>query len=227
MKKIIALMLVIGCMLAFASCGWFGDDEEEDTTPDYTEDIAKFQASIDASCPDVAEIDVVLASILGDLNGSYTVTYNEDGTATVDYSYEKFNSFEAGAVFDEAKSTYTGTVTVDADGAISGGEFVEAVAFDINLDASKLSSISIVSGTLRATVKAADTAAVLGVAIGADVDLIISTGADGITSITISYTTSAGDVEISTGYTYFEEVVEEEETEDETEGEETEGETEE
>ena len=197
MKKILALILVVGCIFAFASCDLFSGTE----TPDDSYAIPDIQAKIDASAPKGADITVTFKTTLGDLNGSYDVTYNEDGTANVDYSYEQFNTITDGS--SELKSTYTGSVTVAADGSVSGTlstEALNAVSFDLKLDESKLSNVAINAGVLSANVKAADTAAVLGVALDYDVQLTVVTGTDGVTSMTVAYTANLGAVEIVTLY---------------------------
>ena len=112
MKKIIALMLVVGCIFAFASCNLIpgfgtGDSGGDTGKVDNSEGIAAIQSAIDASAPDIAEISVVLDSSLGTLNGEYDVTYNEDGSAIVNYYYELFNSFGDDGVSDSFKSEYT------------------------------------------------------------------------------------------------------------------------
>ena len=95
MKKIIALLLVLGCIFVFASCDNNGGKDNTDMGGvDISKAISDLQAALDASAPDAADITVVLESSLGNLNGSYNVVFNEDGTATVTYSYEKFNGFE-------------------------------------------------------------------------------------------------------------------------------------
>ena len=212
MKKILALILVLGCLFIFASCDVLFPSEEPDTdntddttneTPDDSASIPDIQAKIDATAPKGADITVTYNTALGTLNGTYNVAYNEDGTATVDYSYEKFNTFTAGQTSTELKSTTTGTVTVAADGTVSGNlnaEGLTAVSFNLKLDETKLSGVAINAGILKATVKAADTAAVLGVALDYDVQLVVTTGTNGVTSLSIGYTTDMGEVEIVTLY---------------------------
>lgn len=216
MKKIIALALILCTVFALASCGIFGGEDEKE--PEAVVDIAAIQAKIDISAPDAAEITVLLKASLGDLNGAYSVLYNEDGTATVAYSYELFNAFGEGDS-SEIKSVYTGTTTVGADGAlteqIGGVAAVEAVTFEINLDGSKLESETFSNNILSAKVKAADTEAILGVALEYDADLIITIGDEGVTSVSIAYSSESGPVEIVTTYEYFEEVEEEEDGETE------------
>jgi predicted small lipoprotein YifL len=200
MKKIIALVLVIGCMLSLASCGLFGNNTPEQ--PDDSHAIPDIQAKIDASAPKGADITVTFTTALGVLNGTYKAVYNEDGTATVDYSYEKFNTIGA-SENNELKSTVTGTATVAADGSVTGdltNDGLTAVSFDLNLDEAKLSSVAINAGVLSANVKAADTAAILGVALDSDAQLSVVTGTNGITSMTVAYTTASGEVEIVTVY---------------------------
>lgn len=226
MKKIIALMLVVGCMLAFASCdfisGLTGNDGGNDNVQniDNSEAIAALQSVIDSSAPDIADISVVFDSSLGKLNGEYYVTYNEDGSATVLYSYEKFNSIGEGNGF---KSVYTGETTVAPDGtvtdALGGVASVEAVTFDITLDGSKLKNVVVSQNSISARVDKADTLAILGVALDSDADFIISTGKDGVVSVAISYMSASGAVDIVSVYTY----IIEEETEDTEEGTEEEG----
>lgn len=218
MKKILALILLVSCIFTLCACGLFKKDDTTnpstggsnnqssgDKAPVVdTAAVATVQAKIDASKPVSALITVTLEATLGDLNSEYNVTYNQDGSATVDYAYEKFNSFDDDA--DEYKSTYTGTVTVSADGTVNGDldgtASVEALTFDIKLDASKLDSAELVAGVLTATVKAANTASVLGVNVGADATVVISTNANGVVFIAISYTSAAGPVEIIADYTY-------------------------
>ena len=207
MKKIIALLLVLGCIFVFASCDNNGGKDNTDKGGvDISKAISDLQAALDASAPDAADITVVLESSLGNLNGSYNVVFNEDGTATVTYSYEKFNGFEESSSSNEIKSTYTSTTTVAADGTVTdslgGVASVEAISFDIQLDESKLSSVVAGAGSISAKVKAADTKAILGVEIGYDVDLSISSGKLGVHSIAISYNSAAGPVEIVAVYSY-------------------------
>ena len=98
-------------------------------------------------------------------------------------------------------------MTVTADGILSeelnGVGAVEALTFDINLDPAKLLSASMNAGVLSAKVKSSYTAAVLGVAIDADVEIMITTTSTGISAIAIAYETAAGRVEISSTYTYY------------------------
>ena len=202
MKKIIALILVLGCIFAFASCNLFPGTDAE--TPKET--VADIQKAIDESAPLGASVTVLLESTIGDLNGSYNIAYNNDGTATVNYSYERFNEFTLDSVKDEFKSTVSGVVTVSADGQLSeeigGVASVEAVSFDIALKEEYFVTVDVSSSVLRGTIKSENTYDVLGVDILYDVDLVIFTGSGRVTSVVISYVSDAGPVEITSVYRY-------------------------
>lgn len=205
MKKILALLLVVSCVLALGSCKLFKKDPPAEETPKFdTEAVAAIQAKIDASAPTAANVTVTLTSSLAKLNGEYDVTYNADGSATVVYYYEKLNSFDANS--DELISSYEGTTTVGADGTVTdelgGTASVEAITFDINLDPSKIDTATVSAGILSTTVKAANAAAVIGVDVNADVSLVVTTGSAGVTSVAISYVSAAGPVEIVATYNY-------------------------
>lgn len=202
MKKIIALILVLGCIFAFASCNLFPGTDAE--TPKET--VADIQKAIDESAPLGASVTVLLESTIGDLNGSYNIAYNNDGTATVNYSYERFNEFTLDSVKDEFKSTVSGVVTVSADGQLSeeigGVASVEAVSFDIALKEEYFVTVDVSSSVLRGTIKSENTYDVLGVDILYDVDLVIFTGSGRVTSVVISYESEAGPIEITAVYSY-------------------------
>ena len=85
-------------------------------------------------------------------------------------------------------------------GGISTAEGLTAVSFELKLAADKLNSVVINAGVLSATVKAENTEAVLGVALTYDVQLVVTTGSTGVTSMSVAYTTGVGDVEIVTVY---------------------------
>ena len=168
--------------------------------------LSSVQSAIDSSAPKSADINVEFNSTLGKLEGEYDVVYNEDGTATVDYTYEKFNNFDADtAVRDGVTSEFSGTVVVAADGSVSGLDgvaSVEAVTFELNLNPDKISSYEAGSSILTAKVPASNTASVLGVAIDADVELVVTTGADRVTSVVMTYALTNGTVTITAVYHY-------------------------
>ena len=226
MKKIISLLLLIGCILSLASCDILfptpgGANGGTDLVVDIPAAILNVQSKIDNADPDIVDISVVLKSALGDLNGEYNVVYTEDGNALITYSYELFNTFDDNSLTDEIKSSYEGSVLVPSDelesSELGGFAAVEAVSFAIKLDESKMDSVVAVAGTLSFTVKAADTESVLGVKLVSDAKVVISTGTNGVTSIAITYVSASGPVEISSVYTYLPEVEAEDGEETETE----------
>ena len=217
MKKILALILVVSCVFALGSCKLFNRDNEEETeTPVVTAaEIAPIQEKIDASVPETAKVTVDFTSALGTLESEYLVTYNTDGSAIVNYTYEKFNQIGESK---ELKTAVTGETTIGANGELrnppEGIAAVEALTFDITLDAGKLYNATATSTLLNAVVKAENTLAILGVELGVDAKLVIAVGPLGVSSIAISYTTDNGTVEIISTYTYYVAPAE-----DETEGE--------
>lgn len=206
MKKILALILVVSCVFALGSCKFvkkiFGKDPE--TPVVNAEDITPIQEKLDASMPETATVTVNFKSNLGELNSTYVVTYITDGTASVSYTYEKFNTIGES---ENVKDVFTGETVVGATGELTtpveGIAAVEALTFDINLDSSKLYSATVNAGILNAVVKAENTLAVLGVELGVDANIIVTVGTLGVTSVAISYTTEEGAVEIISTYTYY------------------------
>jgi hypothetical protein len=190
MKKIITILLLALLTFSFASCGE-GDGPSVDG----------FVAAVNNANPEAIEITIKSATALGELSGTYTVTYNEDGSFTIDYVYEKFNDIGEG---DDLKSEVTGKVTCDKNGNYSdGGSLTGKVALaegaKINLAKVK-ATISADGNSLTATVKAEDTKAVLGVELPSDAELVIIKSADAIVSYSIKYSNASGDVTVSCEY---------------------------
>ena len=142
MKKIIALLLALTCVFALVACG---DDPaptpDGGDTPNY-ENLAPFTAAIAASNPASASISVsqIATQFNVTMNGEYDVVYNEDGSATIEYSYDKFNEITDETT--EVTTTVTGTATVAADGTvlpISGEKYADrTLEFDMKIDESNL-----------------------------------------------------------------------------------------
>ncbi len=186
MKKIIALILALTCMLALASCDGAGADHKA---------LEAYKTAVDETSPARATINIVYTDLALNvtLNGSYQVEYNEDGTATVNYEYDKLNGIDSGS--DEMVSTVSGTATVKADGTAEGdvdAKVTAATTVKINLDPAKM-TYSVARGILTASVKAADTEAVLGVNLGSDVSMTMTVSDSGkIGSVSYNYLTANG-----------------------------------
>ena len=181
MRKILSFALVIVCAFSLFSCSLLGGKSGE----------AVFESAISSTNPSRVVVEVVTHSALGDLNASYNVAYNEDGRAVITYSYEKFNKIGEGAE-NELKSTYSGTITKNADGTYSGTDVdVSSVASGISVKLSAINkdskTINDAGDVLTANIAAADTEAVFGSAFSEDVDLEITIANGVVTLITLNY----------------------------------------
>ena len=204
MKKIIALLLALVCVISLAACG---EDE-----PAGGAELDAFTAAVAAADPNGARIETSVSSdTFGvTLAGEYDVTYNEDGSATVAYTYEQLRLIADDTTSaDGIKETLTGAATVAADGKVTvvegngtiGAQITAVAGIKLNLDGSKM-TYSVSSGMLSATVKAENTASVLGTAIASDVNLVVTVANGSVSAITLSYSTQDGAAEIVCLYNY-------------------------
>ena len=177
MKKILSLILVITCFGLLMSCDMLSSITGGGN--DAAKGIDAFVDAVDATNPKNITVDIKVETALGELTSKYTVNYNEDGSAVITYTTEKFNAIGEGAE-DELKSTVTGTVTKNADGTFTGdtnGVDVSGVTAGFKLDVKKMKDTATINETntvLTATVAAADTEAVLGAAYDKDVTVVIA-----------------------------------------------------
>ena len=189
MKKIIALLLVICCFgMLFACNNDTPDNGDNDNTNTAT--VADFSAAIANTKPSLAIVTTKVTSELGVLNAKFEISYNEDGSAAIVYSYEKFNLLELGAT-TELKTKYEGTFTRNADGTYTGAEGVDISSVNAGtaIDLSKASNVTIneKGDVLTANVAKADTASVLGSALSADASLKIAIDGGEVELIEIAY----------------------------------------
>lgn len=190
MKKIIALVLVLVTALALTACSLFKKDKG---TTDGSASIDDYNDAIEATQPTTATIRTTYKNTDPEvtLEGEYIVTYNIDGTATVNYTYDRLAALGSPEMIEKK----TGKVEVLTNGTVSGDldKVVTAAAVNtIKLDGKKM-EYDISMGVLNAVVKAEDTKDIFGVDLGADAALDMRITDDGrIGSYSINYATSAG-----------------------------------
>lgn len=198
MKRIIALTLVLCSLLLLVACN-------NDVVIGGKPSLEPYKNAIAATSPKSVKLTTTLTTDLYEqpLTGEYNITFADDGSATVEYSYTLFNEVASDAVTNPVKE-YSGTATIDADGNVTGddeigGQLVAAARISFNLDDSKM-TYSASSGTLTANIKAENTAAVLGAATGADTVLTVSIADGVVVGATITYETSFGPAVITCTY---------------------------
>ena len=192
MKKIIALILALACILALASCAAEGVN------------LDAYKTAIANTAPSSVIISVTTydTAFGVELTGTYTVTYYEDSTARVVGEYQVMNS----ATTDELTSTIPVDATIAADGTVTGDGVSASVAaaagLSIDLGAPIKSSI-VARGILTANIEQANTAAVLGAELPSDASLELRMADSEGTKIgqaTINYSDDRGTVRIVCQY---------------------------
>ena len=193
MKKIIALLLVIASLFAFASC------DEEVEPVDY---LAPFRAAMD-SAPVSARIDSKLENEGASLSGEYIINYAE-GIATVNFKNQLLGTFGEESSSSEMVEI-PGSATVDASGAVISGaigaNYAALVAHKVELNPEKM-TYSISGNTLVATISAANGAALSAGHATTDVVLNVTVLDGKLMGIAVSYGTTAGKVSIVCDYVY-------------------------
>lgn len=192
MKRFLAGILVL--LLTFSaliSCG------EQDAAGAFDE----FEQAAHNTIAAVISVDTKLETVFGDLNSKTVTTFKPNGSATIVHSYEVFNDDFTAA---DTKRTETMTIECDeygnySDGGSFAGSNALATSVRLSLDESKM-EYSIDGDILNATVKEENTEAVLGVDIEADVTLMVTKANERIVSVTLTYTTEAGDVTVICTY---------------------------
>ena len=200
MKKLFALLLISIMAFAVVSCDKGAQQQQPTAEQQQFEDFTHAVNQTPA-----AQIKVVteFTTELGVLGSTIDTRFNPDGSATINYSIENFDSDFVGAA---PVITKTGTVTLNKDGSYSdGGEFEGLIGSSvssvlINLDSTKFESYNIDGGTLSAVVKAENTEAVFGTAIAADVNFMLTISNDRVISVVLNYKVAAGTVETVISY---------------------------
>ncbi len=202
MKKIkifTTVLLVISLalsMMFITSCEDEGKKEKDG--------IDKFNEAVAATNPSAVEGTVTMTASFGTMTMEYDAEIEENGSFTLNYSYDKFNDIDNGGSADTATKV-TGTVTY-ADGTYTGDTTVanipaNAVASKLNLKSDKIDAkLSNDGKVLTATVKSADTKAVLGVAYQSDVTMSMTMQNAKITSLTLAYTYEGASVSVLCNY---------------------------
>ena len=202
MKKFISIMLLLACALtcsfALASC-----DEPVDPVPEkpvvvYSEASAAFINAVKATAANTTDATIKVEVQGETLNAAYHTVKNSDGTKTMTYAIEKLNGFDVA----ENKTVVSGEATSDAAGVFTdeNAKAFGANGITLNLDKYNGTDFDASANVLRITVAAADTAAVLGTAIGADAVVVITISGGAVSSVTVNYETPAAKVEIVCEY---------------------------
>lgn len=195
MKKFIALLLALTLVFALASC------KPQENAPSV--DIETYKTAVSNTALKSAHIEITAKNdFLPDhpLTAEYDVNYKDDGSATVNYTYTVYNEINEDTT--DITTTMSGYATISADGTVTGdvsATVTSAASVNFNLDLSKMAA-SEDHGILRANVSAANTEAVLGGAIGADVVFTLTVANGVVTGATINYTLDGVAYEIVCSY---------------------------
>ena len=189
MKKIICALIALCSIFALIACGGNNNNGNGDGTVS----VATFQTAINNTTPAFATVKTSVTTALGTLNAQYEITYRADGSASIDYNYERFNKLGEGAD-NEIKSVYTGTINRSADGTLTGdvndapnlNNVAAGTAMNLAAIAAENVTISESGDTLTASVAKDSTLNVFGAAYTEDVNLVITIANGKIDSIKIT-----------------------------------------
>ena len=206
MKKLLAVLIAVSCLFCIISC-----DQTQGDTPDIpvSEGGVSFsefvKAAADTASPESSVVTTKLESSYGTLKSVLSIEYAADGSSVIVYNGQRYGSLALGEAYIVDEDPIT--VTCDKDGNYSdGGELVGNVvasgAFALNLVEGKLRDAKIEGSILYATVFSADTAAVLGVNLGATVTIAVAIKDGKIGSVSVSYRDGTDKINVECEYGY-------------------------
>lgn len=194
MKKILSIILLLSCLLCVCSCNAVDKVKDKISGDDSDAEVdafTKFENAIAAASASAVDIDVVTSTALGELKSEYEVIYNADGSAVINYSYQRFYEFGEGPA-DEVIKTVSGTVYRDKNGNFSdtNGVDVSAVTAAAAYDISAFKSTAVINEAgdiLTVTIPKANTQGVFGSEFTGDVQFEMILIGDKLASMTLTY----------------------------------------
>ena len=205
MKKLIAALITVSCLLLIVSCSQTPDNTPKIPVSEGGVSFAEFvKAAGGTASPASAIINTKSESDLGVLNAQLVITYAADGSSEIEYVKDRYGKISAG---EDLIVTEAGSVSCDANGNYSdGGEFVgNAVAsgaYSLNLVESKLRDAKIEGNILYATIFSYETQAVLGINLGATTLVAITIKDGKIGSVSASYFSGTNKINVECEYIY-------------------------
>lgn len=215
MKKLLAIILALSCILCVFSCdsGNNGDDDNGGGTTLAPEiPVSQGGVSFSEFVSAVAAMSSVKTSVVnttfktegkGELESVFEIAYNTDGSSTVEITRDRYGNLSAGEDFKVTEGPFT--VECDKNGnyeidGVLAGNVIASGAYSLNLDQYKLVDARIEGNVLYATVFSSDTAAVLGVEIAATVSLAVVVQNGKIASLSAEYVKNGDTVKVRCSY---------------------------
>ena len=206
MKKLIAMIIALSCILCVFSCDMSSGGTHAPQIPEANGGVS-FAEFVSA----VAGMSSVKTSVIkttfispgkGELNSVFNITYNADGSSVIVYTSQRFGDVEAEEDYIVTDGPFT--VECDANGNYTvGGDVYNVIAsgaYSLNLDSNKLYDSRIEGNVLYTTVFSTDTQAVLGVAIPATVALSVVINNGKVSSVSADYVKNGNYVKVKCEY---------------------------
>ena len=199
--KIFKAVLLVLCLTLSIMLVTACDDGKN---PDKKGILDDFNEAVAATNPAEVTGTITMTADFGTMVMEYTAEIDESGSFALNYSYDKYNDVENGGSSD-VTTKVTGTVYY-ADGTYTGDTDVakipaNAVAAKIDVKSDKIDAkVSTDGKMLTATVKAADTKAVLGVSYDSDVTMSLTMQEGKIVSLTLTYVYEEANVSVLCTY---------------------------
>ncbi len=210
MKKLLAIIIAISCMLCVFSCdnsSGSGDDGKTNAPQiPVSEGGISFAEFVSAAgAMSSVKTSVVKTKFTspnkGTLESKFEISYNTDGSSTVTITNQRYGNIGEGFIVTEAPFTVecdkNGNYQIDGTPA---GNVIANGAYAINLDQYKLYNARIEGNALYATVFSSDTAAVLGAEIAATVSISLVVQNGKIATLSASYVKNGDTVEVKCEY---------------------------
>ena len=164
--------------------------DDENKNEEQKDPFAVLEDAVKNVNPKAIVLDVVTETELGTLNAKYEIYHNEDGSAVINYSYERFLMIGEDTSDNEIVKTVTGTVARDKDGKYTPDTSVDLGAIEaaLGIDISTLKSAATINDAgdmLTVTVSKLDSETVLGTQLNSDASLKITLDGEDLKTIVI------------------------------------------
>lgn len=210
MKKLLAIIIAISCMLCVFSCDNSSDSGDDGKTNAPQIPVSEGGTSFSEFVSAAGAMSSVKTSVVktkfispnkGVLESKFEISYNTDGSSTVTITKQRYGNIGEDRIVTEAPFTVecdkNGNYQIDGTTA---GNVIASGAYAINLDQYKLYDARIEGNVLYATVFSSDTATVLGVEIAATVSVSIVVQNGKIASLSAVYLKNGETVDIKCEY---------------------------